>query len=374
MTLLFESRDVPIYVNFLWRSREAALACPRGDITLAFCGDCGLIFNVAFEPSKLEYREGYENSLHFSPVFQAYAEKLADSLIERFALRDKTVVEIGCGGGEFLQMLCERGPNRGLGFDPSPRLEGEEAPSNRVELIHDYYSERYVDRGGDFLCCRHTLEHIAHPGDLLEPIRRSIGDRVDLPVFFEVPNAMYMLENFFVWDIIYEHASYFTTPALKNAFSRSGFRVADVYEAFSGQYLCMEAYASTAPVESAAVEGSLLGAVESFRTAYGGYYEMWKTKLRRLADAGKKVVLWGAGSKGVMFANCFDVSGLVERVVDVNPKKHGMFVAGSGQEIVPPSRLAADPPDVAIVANPVYLQEISEIVRAMGIQPDLIPL
>ncbi len=374
LTFLFENRNVPIHVNFLWKSREAALECPRGDIVLVFCHDCGLIFNVAFDPSKLEYRDGYENSLHFSDVFQSYAKELAESLIERFGLRDRTVIEIGCGGAEFLSLLCDRGPNRGLGFDPSPRVAGSETLSERVEIINDYYSERYADRRADFVCCRHTLEHVVDPAELLDPIRRSIGEQTGLPVFFEVPNAMYTLENHFIWDIIYEHTSYFTRAALVNAFARSGFQVADVYEAFSEQFLCVVAYAATDPAEHIRVDESLVATVESFRTAYGGYRDMWKAKLAGLVDSGKKVVLWGAGSKGVMFVNSFDMKGLIEHVVDINPRKRGMFVAGSGQEIVPPSFLAADPPDAVIVANPVYMAEISGILRQQGIAPDLIPL
>ncbi|UCH84197.1 MAG: methyltransferase domain-containing protein [Candidatus Latescibacterota bacterium] len=374
LLVFFENRNVPIYVNFLWKSPDAARGCPRGDIMLALCRDCGLIFNAAFDPWKLVYRDGYENSLHFSTVFQSYAEKLADTLIEQFDLRDKSIIEIGCGGGEFLSLLCERGPNTGLGFDPSPRTASGKPISDRVSIVPDYYSERYSDRQADFICSRHTLEHVGRPEDMLGPIRQSVGQRVDLPIFFEVPNARYMLENHFIWDIIYEHASYFTTTGLANAFVRAGFEARDIYETFAGQYLCITARAATKPVDATTVGDDLVALVESFQTAHVGYSEMWKTRLEGLNREGKNAVVWGAGSKGVMFVNSLDVDGLVEKVVDINPNKQGMFIAGSGQKIVAPESLTSQPPDTVIVANPVYIQEISEILHDQGVKPELIPL
>jgi len=243
-----------------------------------------------------------------------------------------------------------------------------------VKIVPDYYSDKYSDRKADFICSRHTLEHVARPEDMLRPIRQSIGQRPGLPVFFEVPNAGYTLENHFIWDIIYEHASYFTKTGLANSFARAGFQIADLYETFSGQYLCIAATPASGPVDTTPVDDELVATVESFQTAHVGYYQMWRTRLDGLNRAGKKAVVWGAGSKGVMFVNSLDVEGLVEAVVDINPKKQGKFIAGSGQRIVGPETLASQPPDVVIVANPVYTHEISEILRNQGIAPELIPL
>ena len=61
-----EMNQVPVHCNVLWPTREGALAAPRGDVQLAFCKECGHVFNTAFDPSLMEYTQLYENSLHFS--------------------------------------------------------------------------------------------------------------------------------------------------------------------------------------------------------------------------------------------------------------------------------------------------------------------
>ena len=50
-------------------------------------------------------------------------------------------------------------------------------------------------------------------------------------------------------------------------------------------------------------------------------------------------MIWGAGSKGVAFLSMLGVGDEVDYAVDVNPGKHGMFMPGTGHEIVSPNRL-----------------------------------
>ena len=83
-------------------SREEALAFPRGDIELGVCTGCGFICNPAFDPKRTEYSGRYEETQAFSPTFNKFHLALATELVERFELQGKTVVEIGCGKGEFL--------------------------------------------------------------------------------------------------------------------------------------------------------------------------------------------------------------------------------------------------------------------------------
>ena len=91
-------------------------------------------------------------------------------------------------------------------------------------------------------------------------------------------------------------------------------------------------------------------------------------------SSNKKVIVWGAGSKGITFLNLFETAGSIDYVVDINPKKHGMFIAGTGQKIVPPERVGEIKPDKIIIVNPVYREEIEENVGAMGISTEYLVL
>ena len=58
--------------------------------------------------------------------------------------------------------------------------------------------------------------------------------------------------------------------------------------------------------------------------------------------------------------------------VDVNPNKHGMFMPGTGHEIIAPERLPEIAPDWVIVLNPAYADEITADIRGMGLRPKVL--
>jgi hypothetical protein len=85
-------------------------------------------------------------------------------------------------------------------------------------------------------------------------------------------------------------------------------------------------------------------------------------------------VLWGAGSKGVAFLTTLDIRHEIEYAVDINPHKHGTFMAGTGQQIVAPEFLKGYRPDIVIVMNPIYCNEIQRELDRMGIGVEVRPV
>ncbi|MGH7495308.1 MAG: class I SAM-dependent methyltransferase [bacterium] len=372
-----EILNVPIHCNLLWSSRDEAARAARGDIRLGFCHDCGHVFNLAFNPAAMSYDQAYENSLHFSPRFQEYAEALANRLIHRYNLHDKQILEIGCGRGDFLNLLCELGENRGVGFDPSyvddPSLGSK---NTRTTFIRNFYSKRYEDHRADLICCRHVLEHLKFPRGFLLSLRQTIGNHMDTAVFFEVPNSRLCLRDSGIWDLIYEHYSYFSLPSLVRLFSSCGFEVFECAEAFDGQYLGIEAFPITREViaeqDSDEDVMNIAQAVSSFAEGYHRQIARWQGVLAQQMAAGQRAVVWGSGSKGVTFLNTIQRQGQIEYVVDINPRKEGKYVAGTGQQIVSPQHLVEYQPEIILVMNPIYLDEIAQYVRDLNLSSKLI--
>lgn len=361
-------RGVPLFCNVLLDSREEALKAAKGDIELVFCRSCGHVFNSAFEPVRMRYSPRYENSLHYSPAFREYAGGLARRLVTTYDLRNKDIIEIGCGKGDFLRLLADAGNNRCLGFDPSfdPHRNGLSNRSERFALVQDEYTEKYSSCPADFIVCRQVLEHIAEPRRFLKTIRRAIGDKPQVVVFVEVPNVMFTLKDFGIWDLIYEHCGYFTAASLRRLFVETGFNPLTVSEAFGGQYLCIEGKPSfqkkifqTTPdhISTETVDGHVNG----FADRYRQQISKWRKEIAGLRRSGTKTVVWGAGSKGVTFLNVLKAVSGIDYVVDINPHKHGYFVPGTGQNIVPPEFLQKYHPDKIIVMNPVYFDEIRKM-------------
>ena len=356
--------DVPVHCNVLCDTHDAAVSVPHGDIGLRLCRNCTHLFNDLFDVDKVGYAHGYENSLHFSPHFQTYAEALADELIGRFDLHGKTIVEPGAGQGDFLRLLVTRGGNRGIGFDPSHVPLPQEHPDLRFEQT--FLTDQTID--ADLIVCRHVLEHVWDSAEFLATMRSH-----NAPVFFEVPNTAFTLENEAIWDLIYEHCHYFTPQSLATAFTQSGYSVTRVATAFGDQFITIEAAPSDATLDLNIAKRTAQADnyVATFATRFTNKVTHWRDMLTSLS-AESRVVIWGAGSKGVTFLNILPTRDKIRFAVDINPRKHGKFVAGSAQKIITPDTLQDVQPDIVIVMNRNYATEIADTLNQLGLSPQII--
>ena len=131
----------------------------------------------------------------------------------------------------------------------------------------------------------------------------------------------------------------------------------------------------------AAVPGAVAGsqtltpipvAITNFSTLHARSVADWSRRLGEWKDRGERVVLWGSGGKGVNFLNSVNSSEVIAQVVDINPDRQGKFVPGSGQKIVPPLTLQDDPPDIVILTNPIYKEEVQRQMKELGVDCELI--
>ena len=378
LTVFYEVRDVPVHSCLMMSSKEEAVDFPCGDVVLGFCDRCGFITNTEFDPQWSAYAPNYEDQQSYSPTFNKFSLKLANHLIDKYDLHDKDIIEIGCSKGDFLLLLCELGNNRGVGIDPSVvpgRVESEAA--DRVTFIQDYYSEKHSEYVGDFICCRHTLEHIQPTSEFIKTVRKSIGDR-DTVVVFEIPDNTRVLQEQAFEDIYYEHCSYFSPGTLARLFRDSGFEVTDLYCEYGDQYLLIEAKPVAIPSDKIhpfeeSVE-DVANDVKLFTDRIVGKLEYWKNFLEDAQVKGEKVVVWGSGSKCVAFLTTLKTIDKIEQAVDINPHRHGKFIPGVGKEIMAPEFLKTYQPDKVIVMNAIYKQEISEMLEEMGVKTEVVGL
>ena len=96
----------------------------------------------------------------------------------------------------------------------------------------------------------------------------------------------------------------------------------------------------------------------------------WRAWLDDRRRDGQKTVLWGGGSKAVAFLTTLDVQDGIAYAVDLNPRRHGTFIAGTGQQIVAPAFLAQYQPDTVLVMSPIYLPEITTQLHRLGVHPN----
>ncbi len=375
---VLELPQLPVLNTILWPSRAEACRTVRGDILLTFCPDCGHVYNSVFDPRLIAYTTDYENSLHHSEVFQGYVEELVRTLDSQYTLKGKQVLEIGCGQGDFLALLCERADCRGIGFDPSyVEAPATRSGHDRIKVVRDMYSERYAAYQADLIVCRQVLEHIPEPQKMLHEVRRSIGARAGTAVFFEVPNVLDHLSSRDLWALVYEHFSYYSPASLAAGFAASGFQVRGLRELFGPLFIGVDAVPAPGPTrlpvgEQAARVQEVTRLVDGFSDAAARTLQTWEERFDTWTSKNDRVVVWGGGARCTNFLNLVKGASAIEYVVDINPRKHGTFVAGTGQRIVAPQFLVEYRPAVVVLLNPIYDREVRGVLAKLGVSATMV--
>jgi SAM-dependent methyltransferase len=369
--IYFEQRDALALCNRPAATRDEALAAPRADLRLAMCETCSHFYNTAFDAERVSYTAGYENSLHFSETFGRYARALAQDLVARLDLHGKQIVDIGCGDGAFLRLLCDLGGNRGIGFDPAaPPGDGD------VELVAaPYPAAAHFGMHADLVSCCHVLEHLAAPLTFLDELRPLLQDPGTC-YYFEVPNGVKTFCEGYVWDVLYEHCSYFTARSLQALFTRAGLNVSKLEAALEGQFLALYGRMAgpSSRTEVTDQPSDLYQHASAFARRRAEEIERWRSRLGDLERAGRAVAIWGAGTKGVNFLDAVDMHGAVAAVIDVNPRKQGTWIAGCGLQVSAPAALRLIRPHIVIVMNPVYLGEVRGALTGLGVTAEVVPV
>lgn len=368
LVAFYEVNGVPAQTCVLLDERAEARDYPMGSILLAYCEGCGFIQNVRFSPDSVDYSKPTEESQAFSGRFNEFAESLADDLVERLDLAGRSVLEIGCGKGDFLRLLVERGVGPALGIDPG-FLPNRDEFGPDVEFRKDWYGAGDTNLTADFIATRHLMEHVPNVAEFFGWLVESAKGTGGAVVFTEVPDTARVLREGAFWDVYHEHCSYFTPGSLARAIRHAGMSVTRLGYGFDGQYLLAESTPGQggglfAEEESPEEVGKM---VESFAAEAETAIRRWQDVIAEARSSGESVAIWGGGSKAVAFLASLGVQDVT--VVDINPHKQGKWLPGIGVEVSAPQLLEEIRPGLVIAMNPIYTGEIRRDLDDMGLSP-----
>lgn len=379
--IFFELTNMPCSCNLLWSSKEKAIDCPKGDITLGFCPSCTFIANYSLDFEKNQYTDQYDNALFYSALFQDYAKKMVLDLVDKYDLHHKTVMEVTVGKVDFLPFFCTLGPNRGIKFYTS-LINSKQKNQNNINSStfsltgNDHLFENEV-KTIDFVFSYHELEHVNSPKCLLNILKETVGTDSNAIFYFLIPNISKTFNDGDFTNIIYEHPSYFTAPSIFYLFTSCGYNVIDIVEEADNAYSAsISVIASLSKKTKTTINPKFnTQYIETSVSVFGIktklIIEKMMDKLTQLLDQGKRIVVWGAGARGVTFLNIFRDE-RITYAVDINPKKQGNFVPGTGQKIVNPEFLVQYRPDFVIVTNTFYQEEVKQTLDKLNLKSQIL--
>ena len=357
----FRHPGANLWQQFRIETRSEALSCPRADIDLHVCVECLAIWNAAFDPARLDYRQPYDATQSGSTVFRGFVSATATRLVETYALAGKSAVDIGSGDGRFLEALSSAGLGEVLGIEPS-WPPGAPVPAG-VRVVAETFPLASGMPRAQLISSRHVLSHVSDPVGFLGSMREA-ATAPDTLFFLEVPSFDASLSGFGPLDIYYEHNLYFTAASFRYLLERCGLRPTRLEAEFGAQYLCADARAGKSRTLVPSDRGAFLRRLREFE----GDCTRWLGEIRSLlSNSTGPNFLWGAGGRAVALLNFAEItSNVIQQIIDINPNKWSTFIPGTGQEITGPEVLRDVPRGRILVVNPAYLEEVRRSAHGIG--------
>ena len=334
---LFRVEGLPVFQNKMFPDQATAMACLRGDVILVQSIETGLIFNSAFDDALLKYNSDYQNEQACSGVFRNHLYDVKEIIQRHF--HDKSLIEVGCGKGYFLELLHKEG-HYITGIDPA--YEGMNP--NIIKACFD-------DKSGisaEGIILRHVLEHVPNPIEFLFNIAKANSGKG--LIYIEVPCFDWICQKRVWFDIYFEHVNYFRLADFRRIFDN----IVDCGHVFGGQYLYIVA-------DIASLKKPFWK--KNDRVYFPSDFLANVESLAAFAK-GKVNAIWGGASKGVIFALYMERAGVdIDFVIDINPAKQGNYLPTNGLKVSTPDEAmnVLQTGDNIFVMNSNYLDEIVDL-------------
>jgi hypothetical protein len=325
-------------------SEDEARAMPRHPQDFVQCPMCTHVWNRTFNYDVIPYQKNPMRMFNQGRSWKGHMALTRDLMMSKLP-PSPTVIDVGCGDGDFICALAESNERRGrfIGFDVSTSEE-----SGQGVEFHGRYFDPLKDVEAfqpDLILMRHVLEHLTDPAHFLDRLAWAAA-RQAKPIWFfaELPCIDRALEHRRLADFFYEHFSHFTTESFGRLMSRAG-SVDTLDHGYDGEVL----FALVQLGVSERATTLVVGANDFARAAQSAVTDI-AAQIDRLAAAGSKVAIWGGTGKAAAFINRFGVDAKrFPLVVESDPTKVGSRVPGTGQTMVFRDQLRQTPVDVVII-------------------------
>src|SRR4030043_161497 len=180
------------------------------------------------------FYDDYLMTSSHSLQMQRYQKELADDYLTRYNLKNKRIVDVGCGDGAFMGYLLQDGATV-AGIEPSICFR-EEAMRDGFLVFPGYVSVNSLipERPYDGFVTRQVLEHVHSLHDFLQGIRLSLSSSA--VGLIEVPSLEQTIEKQRFYDFFPDHLNYFSKRTLSFLLEMNVFGVDKIYRGMSGEY------------------------------------------------------------------------------------------------------------------------------------------
>lgn len=327
---------------------EQELSTDSGsELEICQCKKCGMV-QITGEP--VPYYKDVIRATGVSEEMKVFRRKQFAEWITKYNLNGKKIIEIGCGRGEYMDMMAEH-PVELFGLEHNQ--DSIEAAKTRGLHIFKGYIENTEDiieqAPFDGFYILNFLEHIPKPKKFLQGICNNLND--DAVGIVEVPNFDMILEKKLFSEFISDHLMYFTKDTLTRMLECNGFEVLEIQNIWYDYII------------SAVVKKRKQLEIISLKNQKNLITNQLWNYITKIKKENGKLAVWGAGHQALAIMAMTEIHSEIDCVIDSAEFKQNKYTPATHITIVSPQILEqGDITDVLIIAGG-FSDEISSILK-----------
>lgn len=309
------------------------------------CVYCGLIQHSL---APVPYYKEVVRAVAFSREMGEFRIDQLRHWIKKNHLENKKILEVGCGRGEYIDLLISAGATKVAGIEYAQK--SVVTAREKFPQIYQGYLDSDFQLPSDFKFDAFTifsfLEHWTNPNQGLRMIHSVLSEGAVGLV--EVPNFELILNKGLYSEFTTDHIFYFDRKSFTFLLEKNGFEVISIESVWYDYIL------------SAKVRKRPLLDVKNFLNIQEKIKSQLTAFISQYGD--REVAIWGAGHQALAVIAMAGIANQVKYIVDSAPFKQGKFTPATHLLIVGPEHLNAHAPRAVIVMAAGYSNEVIRII------------
>lgn len=318
------------------------------------CTGCGL---VQFDAEPVDYYKDVIRATGVSDKFRELRRQQFRHFIELCKLENKRIVEVGCGAGEFLEIL-EEFPVKAYGVEHKLALV-EAAQKKGLEVNNGFVgnAEASLEHAPfDAFISFNFLEHQPDPVGMLQGICENLTESG--AGLITVPSYEYFVEHSSYYEFIRDHIAYYTEDTLCRLLELCGFEVLET------------ARFNKDTIEAIVKKRSWVSPVDYHKQKET--MELEFAKILAAYDAEDAVFVWGASHQAFTLLSTIPSLQRINKIIDSADFKWDKYSPASHIPIVSPEVLDSETPKCIIIMAPGYSDEIYKMILSRNAEIECI--
>ncbi|MDC0126874.1 class I SAM-dependent methyltransferase [Methylophilaceae bacterium] len=311
------------------------------------CSKCNLVQHI-LDP--VPYYKEVIRAVSVSKEMENFRIQQFKEWIELNKLSNKKYIEIGCGAGDYLDIIRKIGIKKAFGLEYSDKnlalckTKGLEVSKGYLdgELVIQDQPQKGYDAFGIFS----FMEHWPNPSEALSILWDLLAE--EAYGIIEVPNFEMIQKKGLYTEFITDHIFYFDKNSLSQILQSNGFEIISIKTIWHDYILSVEVKKRT----------PLL--VHNFMDKFNSLNNELANYIKKFNN--KNIVIWGAGHQSLAIISLSGIAKHINYIVDSAHFKQNKYTSGTNIKIESPEQLENSYPDALIIIAAGYSDEVKRII------------